>query len=564
MSPNIARLHPSVLSCDSRSIPPLPFQKTITNPSPYRRTLFYSVPARHDGALSASLGDDEVVAKSATIDANGDAKQRDEDDDDDEGFVSDTGREILSLAVPALAGLAIDPIMTLVDTVFVGRTASNADALAGMGSAAALLTFSFYVFNFLCTVTTPLVSRDRAAGNEDAAVELSGRALGLAIALGAILTLVLWASSEPLLTVMGTGRTGEDAAAYAASFLGVRAAAAPAVFLISASTGILRGYLDTRTTVVLLLVTNAVNLSLDLALIVRADMGPLGAAIATTTAEWLSAGCLLLILAGRLPSVDGVLGSNQKGVATVIRPILDVPSWETIRPLVVASSSVFVRSFVLQLSIAGAAAAAARGGGDLAAADVAAHQIALQLWLLGSFVCDALAAASQALVADRLGREDADGTRDVSRAVFLYSAYLGAVLVVGLLAGDRTGVLTDAFTSDAPTREALRGLLPVLIAAQPLNALVFSADGVLQGASEFAYQARAMVLSVVVALGGFWALERYDGGNGTLVHVWTALVLLQLMRGATSLWKLADADGPIDVFGLTTLHHEEEGGVGRS
>ena len=64
---------------------------------------------------------------------------------------------------------------------------------------------------------------------------------------------------------------------------------------------------------------------------------------------------------------------------------------------------------MLQLSIAGAAAMATRSGGgseSASANSIAAHQIALQLWLLCSFVCDALAAASQALVADRLGRDD--------------------------------------------------------------------------------------------------------------------------------------------------------------
>ena len=95
----------------------------------------------------------------------------------------------------------------------------------------------------------------------------------------------------------------------------------------------------------------------------------------------------------------------------VVTPTIKIPSWEAMQPLVVASSSVFVRSFMLQLSIAGAAAMATRSGGEsgsseAASASIAAHQIALQLWLLCSFVCDALAAASQALVADRIGRED--------------------------------------------------------------------------------------------------------------------------------------------------------------
>ena len=51
-----------------------------------------------------------------------------------------TGNEILEIAVPALAGLAIDPFMTVMDTIFVGRTSTNAAALVGMGSAAAVVT----------------------------------------------------------------------------------------------------------------------------------------------------------------------------------------------------------------------------------------------------------------------------------------------------------------------------------------------------------------------------------------------------------------------------------------
>ncbi len=159
--------------------------------------------------------------------------------------------------------------------------------------------------------------------------------------------------------------------------------------------------------------------------------------------EWISAVSLLLILAGKIPSVDGKLGSNQQvrtarresnsavedaaeeateegevGESSVdqpqetivaVTPTFEIPEWKAIQPLVVASTSVFVRSFLLHLSIAGAAAMATRSGGgseSASANNIAAHQIALQLWLLCSFVCDALAAASQALVADRVGRSD--------------------------------------------------------------------------------------------------------------------------------------------------------------
>ena len=176
------------------------------------------------------------------------------------------------------------PTKTIVDTAFVGRTSTNATALAGMGSSAALLTFSFYLFNFLCTVITPLVSQRRASGDERGAIELGGQALTLALLLGIVLAGVLVIFSGPLLMVVGVGQIGETSRRYATSFLNVRAVAAPAVFVISASTGILRGYLDTRTTLVVLLGTNFVNLSLDFVLIGWLRLGSTGAAIATTTA----------------------------------------------------------------------------------------------------------------------------------------------------------------------------------------------------------------------------------------------------------------------------------------
>jgi Na+-driven multidrug efflux pump len=153
-------------------------------------------------------------------------------------------------------------------------------------------------------------------------------------------------------------------------------------------------------------------------------MGPHGAAIATTTAEWISALLFLAVLAGKLSSTDGQFasrGTNENGQPIYVVPSLSIPPWEEVKPLIVASSSVFLRSLVLQLSLSTAAVFAARGGETIpggAASSIAAHQIAVQLWLLCSFTADSLAATSQGLVADSLGREDQEGVREVSKTAF--------------------------------------------------------------------------------------------------------------------------------------------------
>lgn len=498
-------------------------------------------------------------------------------------------KQILNLAIPSLISLSIDPLMTIADTAFVGRYSMPNDPypLSGLGSSASLLVFSFYIFNFLATSTAPLVAGKRATGDECGARQVGGQALSLAIVLGTILMAILLVYRTPLLLVMGTSITGPQAGAYADQFLVVRALAAPAVLLCSASNGVMRGYLDTRTPTLILLGSNLINLFLDIILVANMRLGPLGAGIATTIAEWIAAFCFLGVLSGKLPTMSNgktktitrhrydALDNQQynkidnggEEVLLTVTPLLELPSWVDIRPLVIASSSVFLRSIVLQVAMSSAAAMAARSTpidnmnagitSGAASASVAAHQVALQLWLLCSFLCDALATASQCLVADGIGRRDAESVRIVSQTVFSWGFALGLSLSTCLWAGTSSGFLIYFFTSDEITRIELSKLLTIVILAQPLNSFVFAADGVLQGAGEFTYQAKSMVLSVFCAFIMFAIIEYTSYGqdiltgndNDTLVHVWYALITLQTMRGITSLVKVVDKTGPIDLFG---------------
>ncbi|VEU40707.1 unnamed protein product [Pseudo-nitzschia multistriata] len=501
----------------------------------------FSTKASNDGATNRN-GIQALHASSTS--ENEDPRKTNEED---------TGQKILGLAVPALGALLIDPLLTLADTAFVGRFAESPYELAGMGSASALLTFAFYVFNFLCTATTPLVASRRASKDEAGALAVGGQALSLAFGLGSVLAVSLILLQGPLLNLMGAGEDN----AFASSFLTIRSLAAPAVFCISASTGILRGYLDTKTPIFVLFLANAVNFGLDVLLIAVGGLGPTGAAIATTTAEWISALLFLLVLAGKIPSADGELGRKEpteaaeQATTLVVAPSLSIPPWEEVKPLIVASSAVFVRSLVLQLFLTTAAALTTRtgdttsGGSAGGAAFISAHQIAIQLWMLCSYISDALAAASQGLVADALGRGDAPAARDISRTVFAYSSVLGFLLAGALYVGFySTDVLVDGFTSDRGTQAALLEIASLLVVSQPLNSLVFAADGVLQGASEFPYQAKSMVVSGVAGSACFLALQS-TGQSDNLFNVWSALVCLQAMRGITSAVKIVDDEGPI-------------------
>ena len=88
-----------------------------------------------------------------------------------------------------------------------------------------------------------------------------------------------------------------------------------------------------------------------------------------------------------------------------------------------------------------------------------------------------------------------------------YGASLGLMLT-GLLAGATgMGLIPGIVTRDPSTITAFAPLLSIITFTQPLNATVFAADGVLQGAKDFWYQAKAMLLSVGVATASFCVLS---------------------------------------------------------
>ena len=151
-------------------------------------------------------------------------------------------RAILRLAIPALGTLAVDPLLTLVDTAFVARV--GVDELAALGVDTAILGFVFFGFNFLAYATTPLVAQALGRGDSGEARRWVGDALVLAVLLGLLATAILETLAPWLVGLMGAEPNVADPAV---SYLRIRAIATPAVLVVTTGHGAFRGYQDTRT-----------------------------------------------------------------------------------------------------------------------------------------------------------------------------------------------------------------------------------------------------------------------------------------------------------------------------
>lgn len=436
---------------------------------------------------------------------------------------------IFSLALPAVLALAADPLLQVVDTIFVGQT--GPDALAALGVNSALFTFSFLVFNFLATATTPLVATALAEGDDRRAGTVTIQAMLLATLFGTGLTAGLTFGANQALILMGADPSSSpEMFSLAKDFLLIRALAAPAVLLMTVGNGTFRGLQDMRTPLTITLATNAINFCLDTVLILGLGWGVKGAATATSVAEWIAAIAYLSLLYRRKDQLGGLEIHNAVNSSSLSAAAADMA------PFLKAGGAVLLRTAMLLGTKTLASATAARIGPT----SIASHQLVMQLWLLSSLIIDSLAVAGQSLVAVEKGRGDIFTARQVSNRLLQLGIGGGALLAAGFWAAEP--YIPGIFTQDAGVTSAAEAILPLAVAMLPINSAVYVFDGILVGASDFKWMAGAMVIAAATAVGLLMGVEPMELG---LTGVWGALAVLMAGRLATLVWRYQSPNGPL-------------------
>ncbi|MET9493968.1 MATE family efflux transporter [Streptomyces sp. NPDC006552] len=414
-------------------------------------------------------------------------------------------REIVALAVPAFGALVAEPLFLMADSAIVGHLGTA--QLAGLAIASALLTTAVSIFVFLAYATTAAVARRVGSGDLRAAIQQGMDGVWLALLLGAAVIAIVLPTAPGLIALFGASDT---AAPYAVTYLRVSALGIPAMLVVLAATGILRGLQNTKTPLYVAIAGFVANAALNLGLVYGAGLGIAGSAWGTVIAQVGMAAVYLVVV---------VRGARRHGAS--LRP--DIAG---IRACAQAGVPLLVRTLSLRAILMIATAVAARLGD----ADVAAHQIILSLWSLLAFALDAIAIAGQAIIGRYLGADDAAGARDVCRRMVQWGLAAGVVLAVLVVA--TRPVYVPLFTSDRTVQDAAVGALIVVALAQPLCGLVYVLDGVLMGAGDGPYLAWAMIVTLAVFTPVALLVPVLGGG---LTAVWGAMMLMMAMRTVT-LW----------------------------
>ncbi|WP_345521512.1 MATE family efflux transporter [Nocardioides conyzicola] len=407
-------------------------------------------------------------------------------------------REILRLAVPAFLALVAEPLFLLADAAIVGHLGSP--ELAGLGIAAVVLQTVIGLCVFLAYGTTGSVARFLGAGDLRGALAQGVDGIWLAIGLGTVVTVAGVVLVGPLVRLFGASDSVTDPAA---TYLRIAFLGTVPLLVMLAATGVLRGLQDTRTPLVVAVGGNALNIALNLLLVYPVGLGIAGSALGSVLAQVASAVVFVAVVvraarrhgASLRPDLPGIRAAGRAGVPLVVRTL-------TLRAAIVLTT------YAVTL-----AAVDARDQ----EVDLATHQLAMTLWTFLAFTLDAIAIAAQALTGRLLGAGDVVGARETTRRMVRWGAVSG--VVTGLLIAAVSPWVGHLFTGDDAVTDLLVPVLLVVALGQPVAGVVFVLDGVLIGAGDGRYLARAGLVTLVAYAPVALLLAAYSAG---LVAIWVA------------------------------------------
>lgn len=396
------------------------------------------------------------------------------------------------------------PLLGMVDIGVTGHL-ENATYLGAVAIGSVVFSFLYASVNFLRMGTTGIAAQRYGANDFDGVRVALGQALiiALLIALG-LLTFKL-----PLGT-LSLNLLGPDAAVreHAETYFQIRIWSAPATLTSYVLIGWFIGLQNARVPLIIVLITNSINIILDLVFVVVLDWKVAGVAAASVIAEYGGVAVGLAFAWRELRKLGGHWILSRLTTLSEYRLFLAV------------NGNLFVRTIALMFTFAFVTAQGARQGGLI----LAANAILMNLQHLLSFALDGLAHAAEALVGKAVGAKSRAALEAAVSISLRWSLIIAAGFSAAFFLG---GPLLISILTDLPeVRETTLTYLPWLVFSPMVSVLPFLYDGVFVGATRAREMRDIMVVSTVLIFLPAWYALQFLGNHG----LWLAFMLFMASR----------------------------------
>lgn len=423
-----------------------------------------------------------------------------------------SNKAINRLAIPAILTGIAEPVISLVDIAFIGRTGTT--QLAAVGIASGFYVMSVWILAQSLTAISAIVSQYYGKNKLSEIATLIPQALYANILLGfGFFVLTSYFSTEIFQLYNAEGEVLDGCNRY----FSIRAIGFPFSLATLLLFGVFRGLQNTSWAMVIALSGALINVVLDYILIFGIPgsiepMGLEGAAYASLTAQAFMFVMALIFLLWRTPftlKLSLKINSQFKWLTSM-------------------SGDLFLRTIMLNITFYLATRYATGYGAEV----VAAHTIALNIWLFSSFFIDGYANAGNAIAGRLLGEGNDTGLYRLGKKITKVSFWIGSGL--GLIYVFAYPVMAHLFTTDPAVIHGFNAVFWLVILSQPINAIAFALDGFYKGVGHTKFLrnllAAATVLGFIPVAVGFHYLYP------SLLGIWIAFLIWMLIRGGFIVW----------------------------
>lgn len=196
---------------------------------------------------------------------------------------------LILFSLPMLAGNVFQQFYNLIDSIIVGKYL-GANALAAVGATSSLAFLSFSMCFGLSVGVSIVISQYFGARKEEDVKMAIANAIYILAVSGLIMSILMSSFARPILQALNTPT---EILGDATTFLRIMSGGMLAVAGYNALAAILRALGDSKTPLIFLILSCAINVVLDLLFILKFGFGVAGAAGATVISQGVAAlGCL--------------------------------------------------------------------------------------------------------------------------------------------------------------------------------------------------------------------------------------------------------------------------------
>ncbi|MBL4239870.1 MATE family efflux transporter DinF [Vibrio fluvialis] len=414
-------------------------------------------------------------------------------------------RQVLWLAIPMVLSNITIPLLGLVDAAVIGHL-EHAWYLGGVALGSTVISVTFWLLGFLRMSTTGLTAQAFGADNRAGLARVWLQGMLMALGFAAVFLLLHRFIVDG---VFGFSAASAEVKLYAQQYFVIRAWSAPASLVNFVLLGWLLGTQNSRAPMWMVIITNVVNIVLDLLFVLGLGWKVQGVALASVIADYSGMGFGLWCvwrywLQHQLPSPLALLRESTQGLSRFVRLNRDI----------------FLRSLCLQAAFSFMTFQGAAFGDQT----VAANAVLMSFLMMISYGMDGFAYAMEAMVGKAIGAK----SETQLKAAMIGSAFWSVIicLLLTLVFGWYGSALIRLITDISAVQQTAQVYLPWLVAMPLTSMWCFLLDGIFIGATKGREMRNSMFVAACTFFVVFYGFAFW--GNHAL---WLAMLSFMAMRG---------------------------------